>query len=161
MPEITITVTGIDDVVKRLGSNWAEKAMRLPMEHSLMSIVDYMEEYPGPPQRPYPNMLRTAKQRRYFFWALKQGIIKVPYERRGKLGQSWTWRISSLGNGLHGVAGTDKSYAKYVQSSAHQALIHRGNWRTEMDAIRELRSDIIARFRRDIAAYVQRMSATS
>ncbi|MBK8772626.1 MAG: hypothetical protein IPM06_19675 [Rhizobiales bacterium] len=106
-------------------------------------------------------MLRTAKQRRYFFWALKQGIIKVPYERRGKLGQSWTWRISSLGNGLHGVAGTDKGYARYVQSSAHQALIHRGNWRTEMDAIRELRSDIIARFRRDIAAYVQRMSATS
>lgn len=29
--------------------------------------------------------LWTPKQRRYFFWALKQGIIEVPYRRTGRL----------------------------------------------------------------------------
>ena len=86
MPEISITITGIDDVVKRLGSGWAEKAMRLPMEHSLMSLVDYLEEYPGPPQRPYPNMLRTA------CW-------KFPSRRRMAAVASYTSRCSCLLDG--------------------------------------------------------------
>jgi hypothetical protein len=158
--EISITVTGVDEIVKKLGSGWAVAAMRKPMEDSLLSVLDYMQDYPGPPQRPYPNMLRTPKQRRWFFRALKLGLIQVPYVRTGKLGQSWTWTIGNVPGGLHGKVGTNMAYAKYVQNAGDQALIHQGNWRTDAGAIQELRNDIVARFRRDIAAYVTHMNAT-
>ena len=32
----------------------------------------------------------TPKQRRYFFWALRNGRIKVPYRRTKTLGRSWS-----------------------------------------------------------------------
>ena len=149
--EISAEVEGLDRLFKKLDRLAAHDVLRAPMEASMISLFNFMaEEYPGPPQRPYPQMLRTAKQRRYFFWALAKGIIKVPYVRSGKLGQSWSWDVSTSADGLHGKVGTNYKSAPYVQSKARQARIHQGNWQTDEDALREKKDEIIQRFRKAV-----------
>ncbi len=145
--ELSAEVEGLDTLFRKLDHLAAVEVLKPPMEASMLVLVDFMEVYPGPPQRPYPNMLRTAKQRKYFFWALKQGIIKLPYVRTGKLGQRWTWEIKAEANGIRGVAGNNLEYAPYVQSKALQARIHQGNWNTDAQAVEEKRDEIVQRFR--------------
>lgn len=136
----------VDGLFRQMGRIAAIDVLRPAMEASLLSLHDDMTDYPPRPQRPYPRMLRTAKQRRYFFWALKQGIIQVPYTRTGKLGQSWTWEITQTSAGLRGVVGTNMGYAKWVQSQESQAMIHRGNWLTDAGAVNQRRAEIGRRF---------------
>jgi len=136
----------VDSLFRRLDRIAAVEVLRPPMEESLQILQDDLTDYPGPPQRPYPKMLRTAKQRRYFFWALKEGIIQVPYVRTGKLGQSWTYKITDTGAGLRGVVGTNMSYAKVTQNGESQAMIHRGNWLTDARAVTQRRGAIGKRF---------------
>ncbi len=146
--EISAHVEGLEQLFRKLDHMAAVEVLKPPMEASLLLLVDFMEDYPtSGPQRPYPKMLRTAKQRRYFFWALAQGIIKVPYVRSGKLGQSWTWDVTTSGDGVHGKVGTNLKYAPYVQSKQLQARIHQGNWQTDAQAIEDKRDEIVQRFR--------------
>ena len=137
----------VDSLFRKLDRLDATRVLRAPMEESLQLLQDDLTDYPGPPQRPYPKMLRTDKQRRYFFWALKQGIIQVPYVRTGKLGQSWTYKITVTGSGLRGVVGTNLRYAQVVQAEDSQAMIHRGNWPTDAQVVHRRRDEIGQRFR--------------
>ena len=82
----------------------------------------------------------------------RSGVIQVPYVRTGKLGQSWTWRITTTGSGLRGQVGTNLKYAPWVQSSESQARIHQGNWLTDMGALNAKRDEIGRRFRTAIRA---------
>ena len=154
--EINAEVEGLDRLFRKLDHLAAVEVLKPPMEASLLVLVDFMEDYPGPPMRPYPKMLRTPKQRRYFFWALAQGIIKVPYVRSGKLGQSWTWEVTTSGDGVHGKAGTNLKYAPRVQSKQLQALIHQGNWQTDAEAIEAKQDEIVQRFRNAISEALAR-----
>ncbi len=154
--DVAIKIDGLGELFRKLDHLAAMEVLKPPMEASLLELVDYMEDYPGPPQRPYPKMLRTAKQRRYFFWALAQGIIKVPYVRTGKLGQGWTWEVTTGGSGVHGRVGTNLKYAPYVQSKQRQALIHQGNWQTDAMAIEAKRAEIVQRFRDAISEALKR-----
>ena len=154
--DITITVDGVREVLGRLDNFAGIQVLRPPMEASVNLLLAYMQDYPGPPQRPYPQMLRTEKQRRYFFWALRNGLIQVPYVRRGKLGQSWSTSVTATGNSIHGIVGTNLKYAVWVQNSQRQAVIHQQNWRTDRMAIDANRAEILARFRAAIHQSLQR-----
>lgn len=136
----------------RLGTAQMQQILRRPMEASLLLLQGELTNYPGPPMRPYPKMLRTEKQRRWFFWALREGVIHVPYTRTGKLGQSWTWKIDMTGSGLRGEIGTNLKYAKWVQHRGRQARIHQGNWLTDYGAVEHRREEIGRRFRDAIRA---------
>lgn len=149
---IILDQSKLNKAFDRLGTAHMQQVLRRPMEASLLSLQDALTDYPGPPMRPYPKMLRTEKQRRWFFWALKQGLIQVPYQRTGKLGQSWTWKVDTTSTGLRGEIGTNMSYAKWVQHQPTQARIHRGNWLTDYGALNKHRDEIGRRFRDAIRA---------
>ena len=78
----------------------------------------------------------TAKQRRFFFAALRDGRIEVPY-RRGlsptseRLKQRWTSKVDASGKSV--TVGNNSSYARQVYSKADQSWYHKGNWPTEED----------------------------
>jgi hypothetical protein len=154
MIEISMTVDGVKETIGHIQNIAGIQILRPPMEESVNLLLAYMQDYPGPPQRPYPQMLRTEKQRRYFFWALKNGLIQVPYVRRGKLGQSWTTSVTASGNSLHGIVGTNLKYAVYVMNSQRQAVIHQQNWRTDRMAIEANRAEIVERFRAAIRRHI-------
>jgi hypothetical protein len=154
MIEISMTVDGVKETIGHIQNIAGIQVLRPPMEESVNLLLAYMQDYPGPPQRPYPQMLRTEKQRRWFFWALHNGLIQVPYVRRGKLGQSWNTSVTASGNSLHGVVGTNLKYAVYVMNSQRQALIHRQNWRTDRQAIEANRAEIVERFRAAVRRHI-------
>ncbi len=149
---IILDQSALNKAFDRFGTAHMQQVLRPPMEASLLSLQDALTDYPGPPMRPYPKMLRTEKQRRYFFWALKEGLIQVPYHRTGKLGQSWTWKVTTTGSGLRGEVGTNMKYARWVQNQHSQARIHRGNWLTDYGAVQQKRDEIGRRFRSAIRA---------
>lgn len=79
----------------------------------------------------------SAKQRAYVIWAIKQGIINVPYRRTGDYGRSFEKQPNSTGMSL--VSGL--SYAPYVRGPGSgggdpQAAYHKGNWDT-LDTLAE------------------------
>lgn len=156
MIEVTMTIAGVKETIGHIQNFAGIPVLRPPMEASVNLLLAYMQDYPGPPQRPYPQMLRTEKQRRYFFWALRNGIIQVPYVRRGKLGQSWTTNVTATGNSLHGIVGTNLKYAVYVQNAQRQAVIHQQNWRTDRMAVDANRAEILERFRAAIRQSIAR-----
>lgn len=126
------------------------QVLRPPMEASLIVLHSDLTDYPPPSHGKVT--FKSARQRKYFFWALKNGVIQVPYVRTGKLGQSWTWRIETTASGMYGKVGTNMSYARWVQNDELQARIHRGNWMTDSGALEHRRAEIVQRFRRAIMA---------
>ena len=142
--------SSLNKAFDRLGTAHMQQVLRPPMAASLLSLQDVLTDY-SPPSTGKMTF-KTARQRRYFFWALKQGLIQVPYQRTGKLGQSWTWKITTTGSGLRGEVGTNYKAAKWVQEQHSQARIHRGNWLTDYGAVQQKRDEIGRRFRSAIRA---------
>ena len=81
-----------------------------------------------------------------------EAFATVPYQRTGKLEQSWTWKVTATGSGLRGEVGTNMSYAHWVQRQGSQARIHKGNWLTDYGAVQQKRDEIGRRFRSAIKA---------
>ena len=147
---LIVNQSQINKLFDRFDTASVQRILRPPMEASLLMLQDDLTDYPPPSTGKI--RFKSAKQRRYFFWALREGFIQLPYHRKGKLGQSWTWRITSTGNGLRGQVGTNLSYAKWVQNEDSQARIHRGNWLTDTGAVQQKRDEIGRRFRSAIRA---------
>jgi hypothetical protein len=90
-----------------------------------------------PPPNREPMTFVSAKQRAWFFWALEEGVIEVPYRRSvsptsQNLSQSWT--VRRRGSGAE--VGTKVTYARYVQSEEDQAPRHAA-WPTDASAIED------------------------
>ena len=79
-----------------------------------------------PPQSRKPQPFKTAKQRRWFFAALKAGIISVPYSRTGTLANSWRATKSGWS---HWLVENSAAYAELViGDGGQQAKYHQGTW---------------------------------
>ncbi|MBU1747917.1 MAG: hypothetical protein KKA73_09525 [Chloroflexi bacterium] len=105
-----------------------------------------------PPRRyGVKNPPRTAKQRRFIHWAIRQGIIEIPY-RRGispgseALGRSWTVETRTLGGAsveTMVTVGTRASYAPLVQGD-DQTTMHQGTgWPTDKRVAERKLPDIV------------------
>jgi len=133
----------LDSINARFGH--LSGVLRSPMEASLELLRSYMADTYPPPFAGKAHFV-SERQRRYVMWAIRNGVIKVPYVRTGKLGQSWDYQITVTGNGLRGTVGPGISYGIWVQSSERQAVIHRGRWRTDLDAVNANRGAIVRHF---------------
>lgn len=110
------------------------------VEAVAVEVKGAISKYPdGNQHRPQP--FKSARQRAYFFWALKEGLIEVPY-RRGQspgsedLGQSWT--VKGMKGGLQQIIGNDTSYGQLVQGPDTQTAYHaETGWKTTDEVIEE------------------------
>jgi hypothetical protein len=99
-------------------------------------VRDAIARYPGPPR--HPIRWASAKQKRWFFAALREGEIEAPYVRQSsltsqRLGPSWA--VAEEGR----IVGTRVTYAPYVQSAEHQQPFHADTgWRTDRQAVAEI-----------------------
>jgi len=138
---MTIRLEGLDKVLEKLGSiEKVGQALRPEMEMSGKLLVAYLKIYP--PKTNTSQPFKTLKQRRFFFYALKAGIIEVPYRRRNQLSKDWTYVIENNGTLLR--VGNNMQYGPLVQGdSSQQALFHRrNNWRTITSARDEKFDDV-------------------
>jgi hypothetical protein len=90
-------------------------------------LIGMQANYPPESHRPQP--FKSEKQRRYFFWALRHGIINVPYIRTFNLARSFQMQISA--DGMRIDTGTLVGYAQWTHGE-RQALYHAvTGWRKE------------------------------
>ncbi len=96
------------------------------------SVLPHLREYPPASGKKQP--FKSAKQRKYFFAALRSGKMRIPYPRSGSLARNW--KLSSIG-GMRTITGritNPRPYDKFVQGDdGDQAGYHAGNWRTVTD----------------------------
>ncbi len=98
-----------------------------------------LKSFGYPPQRNAPQPFKTERQRRWFFWALRTGVISVPYKRTGILASSWRATKQSWS---HWVIENSASYAALVVGRDEQALYHKGHWWIAQDLIEEQTGDL-------------------
>ena len=121
MPEIRITITGLDEAVRRVGQPQVLDVLHAPMQRAVLDVQARMQQYPPPPS----------------------GSM---YRRTMILGRRWTSAVVREGNSLRGTVGNNTRYAPFVQSQMFQARVHRGRWLTDQAAIEQAAPAIIADF---------------
>jgi len=146
MVELTITLEGWDELVAVIGKVTALESMRPAMQRSLELLQRDIAVYPPKPVAgDFPGFVST-RQRRWFFAALRDGRIQVPYRRTGTLGRSWTTDVIVTPDALLGVVGTNTVYAPWVQDRERQARIHQGRWQTVSDVVERNADAIMQQF---------------
>lgn len=128
-----VQVLGLDELLRKLGG-FGLNAVRPAIAEIATHIKSVIATYP--PQRPGRKQpFKTDKQRRFFFAALREGRIEVPY-RRGQspgseaMGRRWT--IQFRDNGLTAIVGNNASYVHVVHDSEEQSHFHQqGGWKTD------------------------------
>ena len=126
---VQIEIRGLDKLLAKLEPRHVQTALRTGMNRGLDIAQAAVKEYPPPHSGPGPGFV-SARQRRWFFWALRMGHIHVPYRRTFKLRNQWTRSVQSLSNRFEGKLTSQTGYAKWVISKATQARIHQGRWWT-------------------------------
>jgi len=124
-------------------------ALRRATTASLQLLRKRLAKYPG--KSAGSMQFVSDKQRRFFFAALREGRIQVPYRRTGTLGRKWTSRVTFTDQDVMGILGNNAPYAPYVQGFGAQAGIHAGNWQTEQDVATESRDEIMGIFAGEIS----------
>lgn len=76
---------------------------------------------------PYKSKFKTPRQQGFFFWAVNSGKIQVPYRRTLTLQREITTEATINGNTVIGNIGTALEYAPHVIGDS-QAPIHQGRW---------------------------------
>lgn len=105
-------------------------------------------EIPSNPPKSVRRGFQSAKQRRWFFAALRSGAIEVPYRRTGTIGRTNFGEVRKLGNDIAGVIGNNTVYAPWVISSEKignrgpQAKFHKG-WYTLQGVVQKAKDGII------------------
>ena len=113
----------------------------------------YLKGYGYPSQTGNPQPFKTDRQRRWFFWALKAGIITVPYSRTGRLANSW--RAVRRGPS-DWVIENSAAYAALVVGAGRQARYHEDNWWTAESLIKPRVSSLTTQLATDLVALAGR-----
>ncbi len=151
MPD-AFEIHGVDELkqfVDHFVSTAYLTAAKMGMEHALMLLHGRLPEYPPPPEKGEASKHWTDKQRRWFFWALKKGLIEAEYKRTGTLGRKFTTEVRVEGVDISGSFGNDCPYAPWVVGPPEsepltfggvimfQAPIHRGRWWQFFDEVKK------------------------
>lgn len=149
--DIGFDIQGIEKLAARIDRISRKGMYQEVSEKVALWVRDMLKKYPSKTNRPtrrqvYGTPFKTDKQRRWFFWALGQGIISVPYRRTYKLRKGWklqasgravatpggarfisqsTGRFMSAGDVARTFIVNLVDYARWVQDEGSQSLYMR------------------------------------
>lgn len=147
MTEIIITIDNEALAFFSAAPARLQRALRLGTEDAADHLMERMRTYPD--QSTGKINFVSEKQRRFFFWALNEGIITVPYRRTRTLAKSWSRTVQTVPGGAVGEVGSNENiapYNRFVQDRTQQARIHRGNWHTVQSVVAASRSHVHAMY---------------
>jgi len=124
-----IRINGMSEALRKINVLLKKQAVVRGVQKAAVFVKGEIAEYP-PVKRlsrrqVYGETFASDKQRRFFFAALRDHKIDVPY-RRGispgseRHGQSWTVRPEK--GGLRAVIGSDTSYGRRLQDAPKMSL---------------------------------------
>ena len=143
------TIKGDAELKRKLAKLTDPRAIVPTLEAAAVHVKGKIAKYPSSGNAHRPQPFKTEKSKRYFFWALSQGIIEVPY-RRGQSpgsedhGQSWT--IKGMKNGMRQVIGSDTRYGPLLQGPGQQASYHQATGWKDTDTVAKEEEDEVLQF---------------
>ena len=142
---IGIDISGIPELEKKL------KLLPDAVQDAIVDevseyLLDVLKIYPPPKyvtrKAAYGKSFFTRRQQRWFFWALNNGYIRVPYHRTQGLRKAW--RI--IDSGRNSIIVNETQAALYTmddeKQSRHEMLV---GWKIISEILRERRNQIIRR----------------
>lgn len=148
MSEPSIRLEGLPELVAKLRRLSDLRRVIAAVKSAAGHVKRQFQEYPPRASLTrmsvYGQTFQSERQRRYFFAALRDGRIEVPYRRGGSPGsrnikQSWT--VTTSNGGMTAEIGTNAPYAGWLHRHGQQSRYHAAvGWRTDqeiMDAERE------------------------
>jgi len=138
-----------------------DRGLRATTAGVLSFLLDKLKQYP-PRRLGARTTFKTNKQRRFFFWAIKQTppVIEVPY-RRGqspgsqKLGMSWSYGVEGRGKEIKGILKNPVKYGPLVQG-AEQTPMHKATgWPTIYQVVESSREEIREFFSKMLASIIR------
>ena len=94
-----------------------------------------------------PQPFKTERQRRWFFYALREGLITVPYTRTGLLANSWRTKREGWADW---VIENSAIYGALVVGRGKQASYHQNHWWIAEDVIEKDTPDLTRRITKDL-----------
>jgi hypothetical protein len=153
---MAVTIAGMERLQQKLTSLAGGRVARDSVEQAAQYIKYQAVIYPGIRRQKQP--FKTDKQRRFFFAALRDGTITVPYMRKGiSGGLASRWVIVKMDGGLGAGVVNDTPYGKFVMGNPpYQAKYHQGNWKTEKDIADAAERPVLEIVTRNIVAELNR-----
>lgn len=151
---IQITVEGADELIRKLTTLQQFNKVRARIGAEANFLRSKLKHYPKKVYSPNPLIKSNAKVRRGFFYHLKHGDIRVPYQRGYRLRNSWS--VAQSTDGFSAWVGNNMPYAELVQSSEYQTRGHKwSGWLTDKGAINvygpEIKQRIMAAVEKEVA----------
>jgi hypothetical protein len=116
---IGFEILGNKDLARKL-ERFPEPVQDAAIDEVTPYLINQWQLYPPRKRvtrrKAYGRTFDSAKQRRYFFWALNNGIITVPYRRTQRLRKGWR----QVGKGRKSIIVNETPYAEYVQGNEDQ-----------------------------------------
>jgi len=140
---MTTRIIGDAALRRKLNSLSDLRFLRNTMTKVGEHVITNLRKYPdGNQHRPQP--FKTAKSRRYFFWALRNRMIEVPYRRGQSPGSediihSWTQKARNTSVKI----GSDASYGNLVQGPKQTEYHRTTGWKTTDKVIDEEEEKIL------------------
>lgn len=144
---ISVVSRGLESLASLANTLRSNGWMQAAAQEAARRLEQNLAKYPSVRRRKQP--FKTTKQRRFFFAALADGRIRVPYQRTNHLGRGWRAGVTLTGGGLTITVGNTTAYAPYVQGS-QQSGYHRGNWKTVSELSQGEERTVVSIFDRHI-----------
>jgi len=144
-----VKVNGLKELEARLRSISTQLEDKAG-DAALAAVLYVHSQVPSYPNRNFTiagDGWMTERQRRWFFAALADGEIEVPYKRTGTLGRTVTSLKGSSPGALSrvetlsadktvGIIGGNLSYLRYVVGEGEQMWMHQNRWYTLQEVVR-------------------------
>lgn len=140
-----VRLEGLQALLAKLTSLQQLRRVAAAVKLGAARIKRRFQTYP-PQSRPtrasvYGQTFQSDRQRRYFFYAMRAGLIQVPYVRGSSPGSrniKQTWTIATSNAGMTAEIGTNAPYARYLHDTQQQSAYARAvGWPTVEQVLNE------------------------
>lgn len=155
---VEINVKGLDKAVRMAGYMGTYPVAGIAVQEAADWLQMNLQEYPPLPHPKYKLRFYSAKQRRYVMWAIRTGIIKIPYKRTRRLAHGWKvktdWHFRS--DRIKATVYNVVPYTRWVMGDRLQAYMHRGYWPTMTEVWKREQAEIRRIIRQTVNAYIRK-----
>jgi hypothetical protein len=146
-------IEGMEELVKKISDLEQLKGLKSILLAAGETLKGKLSVYPAQKSltraEVYGEPFKSEKQRKYFFYALRKGLISVPYSRGADAKSERfkaSWALAAENDGLRVVIGNDTSYGPYLMDTERQSRFAAEiGWKT-IDAVMEENASEIGDF---------------
>ena len=155
---------GAEEVMKAMEEAGDTSVLKRIVQAAGLHLKSIIAEYPERKRltrrEVYGSSFKSIKQRRWFFWALRNGRIEVPYVRGSSPGSEslkHRWTTAPILDGMGVSIGNNASYVKWVQDKEFQSKYHAAvGWVPAQTTLEKERVGIVQEITTEIVMFVKR-----